>query len=700
MTLGGKINLYFPPKLFDKSPESIETHSLNINKEITCLEFCNPNENEENKNSDVLFIGSDSSLMCYDIMNNKTLFDKDVIEGVFCMACGKFSKYTTPLCLAGGNCNIIGVDITGQDVFWTVLGGSAICMSLGDVDKDEKNELMVGTDDFTIRFYKDEEVINEVNENTKIVIISHIEDDFFIYGLESGTFGLYKMNNKIWTKKEKGFCTSIICDDFNKDDSYEALIGMSTGKIIMFDANTGKEYLSTMLENGNPISKFFYGDFILNQKQANENEDEETKTQIICFTESGEVFGYIYADEKFVPIKRQFTSKDKKVNEEDLKKYEGLLQEKEKLLEELEELAVKDSNKSKINSPKDDITLPSDTKITIDLESNDECKCADLIIESTEGSLIKMVIIISEQIYKKETLVKYPKDETNKVIVQIKTQKDLNINLHIKVLVGTNYYLNDFQVFEFNKIIPKYCFYIILREDKEYESKVEQGITLEYNDRIDRLILFLSSSFNLPKDDVETFKKDDKTFRIRFRSLRTDKILEISIENSNVLKILTDEMELCGNLLQDLSSFLKVENMDANINYNKLAESYSPVFDRIEMLDRERNHFNINMTEIIGLIKDLFVKAEDNRLIDSIRSFKDYFRKIDIKNTELLDEFEKRSEKYNQLLLDLKSVNQLIQMASNLKVGSFKKAITNGCRDCIKKKDYKLLMKIISNGVV
>ena len=638
--------------------------------------------------------------MCYDIINNKTLFDKDVIDGVFCMTCGKFSNYTMPLCLAGGNCNIIGVDITGEEIFWTVLGGSATCMTLGDLDKDEKNELMIGTDDFTIRFYKNEEPFNEVNENTKIIIISYIEDDYFIYGLESGTFGLYKLNNKVWSKKEKGFCTSVVCDDFNKDDSYEALIGMNSGKIIMVDVNTGKEYLNIVLENGISVSKFFYGDFILNQKNINENDEENEKMQIICFAENGEVFGYIYNEQKFLPTKRQFTTKDKKVNLEDLKKYEGLLEEKEKLLEQLEEIDVKDSNKSKINSPKDDITLPDDTKINIDLESNDEFKCADLIIESTEGSLIKMVIIISEQIYKKETLVKYPKDETNKVIVQIKTQKDLNINLHIKVLVGTSYYLNDFQVFEFNKIIPKYCFYIILRDEKEYESKVDQGISFEYNDRIERLILFLSSSFNLAKNDVESFKKDDKTFRIRFRSLRTEKILEISVENGNVLKILTDEMELCGNLLQDLALFLKQDNIDTNFKYNKLAESYSPIFDRIEILDKERNHFNINMSEIIGIIKDLFVKAEDNRLIDNIRSFKEYFRKIDVKNIELLDEFEKRSEKYNQLLLDLKSVNQLIQMASNLKVGNFKKVITNGCRDCIKKKDYKLFMKIISNGVI
>ena len=370
-------------------------------------------------------------------------------------------------------------------------------------------------------------------------------------------------------------------------------------------------------------------------------------------------------------------SKDKKVSQEDLNEYEKLLKEKNKLLDELEDLAVKESNKSKINAPKDGNDLPEGLKVDIDLESNDEDKCADLILEASEGAIIKMVIIVSEQIYQGETFVKYPKNETNKAIVQIKNKKDLNINLHIKVLVGSNSFLDDFQVLEYNKIIPKYCFYILLREENEYTSKLDQGINLDYNDRIDRLIIFLEASFNIPQSDL---------------------ILEINVKNGNKLNILTDEIELCGNLVQDFAAYLKEENLNTNINYPNYAKSYEEVFDRIEIIDNERNHFNINMSDIITNIKDLYVKAEDNRLIDNIRGFRDYFRKIDVQNSQLLDEFEKRSEKYQQLLTDLKSVNEMIQLGSNLKCGTFKKAMITECRKCIRNKDYKLLMRIISTG--
>ena len=402
-------------------------------------------------------------------------------------------------------------------------------------------------------------------------------------------------------------------------------------------------------------------------------------------------------NEKFAPIQSHFIPKDKSVEQKDLNKYESLLQEKNDLMSKLEDLAVKESNKAKINSPKDDIVLPKDTSVNIDLQSNNENKCADLIIESTIGTIVKMVIIISEQLFKGETYVKYPSQETNKVIIQIKTKKDLNINLNIKVLVGKSFYLEDYQVFEFNKIIPKYCFYILLRDDIEYKEALIQGITFQFNDRIDRLILWLEANFNIPKKELDVFRKDDNNYCIRFSSLRTDKILEISVKN-NQLNILTEEVELCGNIFQDMSVYFKMNEINTLIRFDQVVKEYNEMIDRISELDKQRNQFNINMTEIITFIKDLFVKAEDNRLLDNIPSFMDYFRKINVRNLELLDEFEKRTKIYEELISYLKKINESIQTFSNLKSGKYKIQMINDCRDCVRKKNYQLLLKIFASG--
>jgi hypothetical protein len=164
-------------------------------------------------------------------------------------------------------------------------------------------------------------------------------------------------------------------------------------------------------------------------------------------------------------------------------------------------------------------------------------KCADLIIEVSERSIIiKSVIVISEQLYKGETMVQYPNTETNKIIIQIKNDKDMNINLHIKVLVGASYFGKDFQVFEFNKIIPKYCFYILLRDDilAQYKIQLKQGVSFRINERLERLLLWLESNFNIPFKDLSSFKNNDNTYDIKFLSLRTDKVMQIFMQNNTV----------------------------------------------------------------------------------------------------------------------------------------------------------------------
>jgi hypothetical protein len=158
-----------------------------------------------------------------------------------------------------------------------------------------------------------------------------------------------------------------------------------------------------------------------------------------------------------------------------------------------------------------------------------------LIIESTGSTIIKCVVIVSEQLYKGETFIQYPETESNKLVVQIKNEKDMNINLHIKVLVGLSFFAKDFQVFEFNKIIPKYCFYILLRDDvNRYKEELKQGVTLEVNQRLERLLIWLEQNFNIPIKELSVFKNTEGLYDIRFLSLRTDKVLQIFMQNTTV----------------------------------------------------------------------------------------------------------------------------------------------------------------------
>jgi Bardet-Biedl syndrome 2 protein len=138
---------------------------LNTNKEIIAMAT---GKLDSLSNNEMLFIGSRTNLLAYDVENNKDLFDKEVSDGVNCLAFGTLSTVGEPLIVAGGNCSITGFDIAADERFWTVTGDNASSIQFMDWDEDGEDELVVGSDDFSIRVFKNEEMIFDIQEQSKI----------------------------------------------------------------------------------------------------------------------------------------------------------------------------------------------------------------------------------------------------------------------------------------------------------------------------------------------------------------------------------------------------------------------------------------------------------------------------------------------------------------------------------------------------
>jgi Bardet-Biedl syndrome 2 protein len=309
-TLGGKITIYNPHYKNENSEGKGHTSLLNLNKEVTALCFGSLVDRE------CLYIGSPTSLMCYDLLENKTLFDKDILDGVYCLTSGYFSNFNFSMCIVGGNCSLQGFDSHGEEKFWTVTGGNTVCLSLNDVDNDSFHELIVGTDDFAIRMYKNENNISEINENTKIVLIHSIANSKFVYGLENGTIGLYDRAERVWKKKEKGQLNSVVSKDFNNDGYEEIICGLSSGKLQIRAEKNGDILYEVILKN--EISKLLLGDL-----------NSSGEDQIVLCTSNGEIYGYKFSIEESKLLSDiKIVTKDSKINKEDLAKYEKLLSEK------------------------------------------------------------------------------------------------------------------------------------------------------------------------------------------------------------------------------------------------------------------------------------------------------------------------------------------------------------------------------------
>lgn len=368
-TQGGNLIIYSP---YDKQINSSavppvqrkgnnnQEFKLSLNKEVTCICY---GKGDSNSNKQYLFIGSPSSLMCYDVIDNKTMFNKDINDGVFCIISGIFSTFSNPLAIVGGNCSLQGFDINGEEQFWTVTGGDTLCLALNDVDDDSFTEIIAGSDDYVIRYYKKEQNINDIPESNKVIILQSVTNNKFIYALENGTIGMYHREKKVWIKKEIGKPVSIVVCDINRDNREEVIVGWSNGKVLILSDDTG-ETLEELDFNNIGISKLFWENLSGAMNNSNSAESASDNNQLIICLNNGEVWGYDFNEQE------SFT-KVEGYNEENTK-LQRLLNEKKVLISQIEKLSIEITNKKKVNMNKIENSLTDDVKVTIDLQSNNE----------------------------------------------------------------------------------------------------------------------------------------------------------------------------------------------------------------------------------------------------------------------------------------------------------------------------------------
>lgn len=110
-TNGGKILLYSPHE--GSKPREAQlptTRYLNFSKNITSLAAGQIDDEAllEGSTTQILFIGTENSLLAYDVEKNSEVFFKEVPDGVNAIVTGKLSSTDESVVVAGGNCSVLG----------------------------------------------------------------------------------------------------------------------------------------------------------------------------------------------------------------------------------------------------------------------------------------------------------------------------------------------------------------------------------------------------------------------------------------------------------------------------------------------------------------------------------------------------------------------------------------------------------------
>mmetsp|Transcript_55833 Transcript_55833/g.120703 ORF Transcript_55833/g.120703 Transcript_55833/m.120703 type:complete len:717 (+) Transcript_55833:177-2327(+) len=677
-TTAGKVLIHCPHNRGENSQN--EVMFLNINRKITSVRAGALNPNLEH---DVLMVGTQTSLMVYDVEENADLFFKEVHDGVNVIALGHVATSELPACVVGGNCSIQAFDYEGNELFWTVTGDNVSALAFCDVNDDGVAELICGTEDFEMRIFRHEDVLKEITETDVVISLEPLYKTRFAYALMHGTVGVYDRLTRAWRGKSKNRVNCIASFDLDNDGVPELIAGWENGKVEVRNEKSGevihKDYFQA------PIAALVHADYRL-----------DGRSTLMCLTTEGDVRGWLPSG----------TGGDggPSVSAADLKDsdaYRDLLAKKQDLTLEL--ASYQEQLKQFKQGGKDTAqgVIPTDTKLNISLKSNRGQGTVELHLQTSNYSVVRAVIIFAEHLFDGEACMLHPMPPSNNVIVQISPTKDVQTTLNIKAMAGLSASSVQYHVFEMNYTMPKFAMYHFTDVDK-LPRKPEGVCVFFLSERPARIWSWFQTSFINMEGSLPAPRSPETgvLLDLAFISLRTGEPLCISMsaEQGGKITVRTDDIEVAGELIQDLCAFLQIQELEATANFPDEMEKFKSVLLKVDEYNAVRLRLTAEMADSSNLVKALIVKAEDYRMLSDMANLKKVCASLQQTNSDLIAEYSKRANNHQQLLAQLKEVNMMIQKAAKLRVGHAKTRVVAACRQAIKKNNIHELFQIIRTG--
>mmetsp|Transcript_34787 Transcript_34787/g.46985 ORF Transcript_34787/g.46985 Transcript_34787/m.46985 type:complete len:589 (-) Transcript_34787:514-2280(-) len=580
---------------------------------------------------------------------------------------------------------IQGYDHEGEEQFWTVCGDNVRSAIFCDFTKDGQQEMLVGSDDYTIRVFSREEMISEISESDRVMALATIDQKEageavkFAFGLDNGTIGVYQGTHRKWRVKSKHKFSSVSSFDLDADGVPEIISGWSNGSLNVRSIDDGSVVLKDHFTA--PISQILTADYRM-----------DGSTQLIVCAANGEVRGYLPSD----------TEHKKKVlgQAQDARVLEDLQHKKTAMLNDLQNMEENIRQSKGDSDPKG--IVPSNTRVSMDLACNQSQRNCEFIFSTNNHTCIVCVIMIDLDggFFDGETLMVQPESPNSSCRVRIQPKRNLAARMHIQVHVGSRAGASQLHVFELEHTLPKFCMFSRVIDEKSAGPCPRSSV-----------------SFNLNGVDLQRVVKEwctkafinmgglsaDRNLTVIYDGLDPDvtRLMWIEGEETDTgcrMKISTDDMEVASEVVQDMCRALQVTELESIADFRLDIETFREMLGLVADHNRVRLMMTAQMADSSQRIKSLVIKAEDARIMGDMARMRRYYTELSLLNQELVREHHKRFTNHNALLDVLRDVNHMIQKASNMRMGNSKLRVVTSCRQAVKQNDMESLFNIVHDG--
>lgn len=624
----------------------------------------------------VLYIGTTNNLLAYDASTNTDKYYIECADGVLSCCAGDDNT-----CVVGGSCSVSVYDDSGREIQWSV-AGDAVTAITTRTNQQLKQQLIVCSKDCIIRIFENDSIVHEIVEGDTVYDIISIDSSHYIVILNNGNIAAYDNATKLWSHKSisKAICCSVY--DINNDGISKIAIGYDSGLLEFRVVSTG----DTLIHN-DQLHTAICSITVIRSSQS------DSQLLVSCIDGSCRVYSpssIVSADSNFIDtsvidVLRAQLQQQRLALQAELNNHEQQF--------------LRLSDTSKPNSVYDNVLLiPPDTTITINFKANKLNQCCMLTLNTNNDTVIKLAIVTSQQLFDNGVKSVHPARASSTLSIPIKTDRNITAELHIYCVVGTRNGADD-HVFELDYELPRFASFIPI---KPRDVQPNGSVQFTTSERVNRVALWLNSAFNVddktqPSTAHTTYTLSADILHAGFISVRDNTPVVIKM-NNNTVQIRCDSMELCGDIMQDLCQYLRIEQANTIIDFPQRLAELNNTLNNVDTYNIQRIKMISEIADTSITLKSALIKSEDSRLLRDMNSMSIMYAQLHTYNQQLTGEYNTRANNHNELLRSLKHVNNSIQHASRLRVGDAKLHLVQSCRQAIKNNQPHNIVDIIKSG--
>lgn len=190
--------------------------------------------------------------------------------------------------------------------------------------------------------------------------------------------------------------------------------------------------------------------------------------------------------------------------------------------------------------------------------------------------------------------------------IPLTIDKNIQSNLAVKVIVGARGN-NLCHVFESTQKLPKFSMFVEAQSNAHLN--IPSYVAFSVGDKLHKVAQWMVDSFIVEQPPQSA------VFEATFLSLRDGKPLVIETKNNGEILVRVDDMEVAGDIVQDICATLLIEDMESVAHFPEEMKKFEESLTNVSEYNVTRSRLTAEMADNSNLIKTLVIKAEDARLL-------------------------------------------------------------------------------------